>query len=151
MSVTSPGPCATSDISIEFKIRSKFECYSLKLAQLITKKCCTCQNSYTVVTCKILLWSVEYILNQNTSNFGLIPNSIEISLVGRRQMWVTSSCHSDQDGWKMQSPLIPWQFSNVRTGELECWTERMCWNILLTYPCDWSLVCLIFSLTIFRG
>ena len=33
--------------------------------------------------CKISLWSVEYILNQSTSIFCLISNSIEISLVGR--------------------------------------------------------------------
>ena len=33
--------------------------------------------------CKILLWSVEYILNQSSSNFGLISNSTKISLVRR--------------------------------------------------------------------
>ena len=33
--------------------------------------------------CKILLWSVEYILNQITTNFGRISNLIEISFVGR--------------------------------------------------------------------
>ena len=33
--------------------------------------------------CKILLWSVEYILNQSTANFGQISNSIEIALMGR--------------------------------------------------------------------
>ena len=33
--------------------------------------------------CKVSLWSVEYILNQSTANFGRISNSIEISLVGR--------------------------------------------------------------------
>ena len=33
--------------------------------------------------CKILLWSVEYILNQSTANFGQISNLIEIVLVGR--------------------------------------------------------------------
>ena len=32
---------------------------------------------------KISLWSVEYILNQSTSNICLISNSIEISLAGR--------------------------------------------------------------------
>ena len=32
--------------------------------------------------CKILLWLVEYILNQSTANFGRISNSIEIALVG---------------------------------------------------------------------
>ena len=29
------------------------------------------------------LWSVEYILNKSTSNFVLISNSIDISLVGQ--------------------------------------------------------------------
>ena len=33
--------------------------------------------------CKILLWSVEYILNQSTANYGRIFNSMEISLVGQ--------------------------------------------------------------------
>ena len=33
--------------------------------------------------CKILLWSVEDILNQSTASFGRIANSIQISLVGR--------------------------------------------------------------------
>ena len=32
---------------------------------------------------KISLWSVDYIFNQSTPNFGLISNSIEISLVGQ--------------------------------------------------------------------
>ena len=32
---------------------------------------------------KMLLWSVKYILNQRTSNFGLISNLTEISLVGQ--------------------------------------------------------------------
>ena len=32
---------------------------------------------------KIALWSVEYISNQSTENFGRISNSIEIALVGR--------------------------------------------------------------------
>ena len=47
-------------------------------------KSCTRQDSITVVTCaKFRLWSVEYVLIQNTANFGRISNSIEISLVGR--------------------------------------------------------------------
>ena len=32
---------------------------------------------------KILLWSVEYIINQSTANCGRISNLIEISLVGQ--------------------------------------------------------------------
>ena len=31
----------------------------------------------------ILLWSVVYIFNQSTTNFGRISNSIEMPLVGR--------------------------------------------------------------------
>ena len=42
--------------------------------------------------CKILLWSVEHILNQNTGNFGRISNLIEVSLVECGQA-STSSCH----------------------------------------------------------
>ena len=33
--------------------------------------------------CKISLWLDEHILNQSTSNFGLVSKWIEISLVGR--------------------------------------------------------------------
>ena len=33
--------------------------------------------------CKILLWSVEYVLNQSSAKFGRISNSIEISPLGR--------------------------------------------------------------------
>ena len=33
--------------------------------------------------CIILLWLVEYVLNQSTAYFGRISNSIEIPLVGR--------------------------------------------------------------------
>ena len=33
--------------------------------------------------CKVLLWLVEYILNQSTANLSRISNSIEISFVGR--------------------------------------------------------------------
>ena len=69
-----------------FGLNSKFnknlECSSLEYGQPITTKFCTCHNIYPVVTCKISLWSAEYILNQSTSNFGVISNSIEISLMG---------------------------------------------------------------------
>ena len=33
--------------------------------------------------CKLSLWSVKYVLIESTANFGRIPNSIEISSVGR--------------------------------------------------------------------
>ena len=48
-------------------------------------KSCTRHDSDTVATdvCNISLWSVEYILNHSTSNFDLISNSIEMTLVGR--------------------------------------------------------------------
>ena len=39
--------------------------------------------SWQLHYCDISLWSVEYILNQSTANFGQILNLIEISLVGR--------------------------------------------------------------------
>ena len=41
---------------------------------------------------QIFLWSVEYILNQGTVNFGWISNLIEVSLVGCGQA-STLSCH----------------------------------------------------------
>ena len=71
------GASSTKGISIKFAIRSKLiwsTCSSLKYAQPITNKFCTCHDM-----CKILLWSVEYILYQSTANFGRISNSIEIS------------------------------------------------------------------------
>ena len=48
--------------------------------------------------CRISLWSVEYILNQSTTNFGRISYSIEIPSVGRSP---GLSHHShDHDRWR---------------------------------------------------
>ena len=43
----------------------------------------TSRQLYCRDVCKISSWLVEYILNYSTANFGRIPNSIEISFVGR--------------------------------------------------------------------
>ena len=64
------------------KFNKNLECFSLKYAQPMTKKFCTCHNSYTLKTCAAFLcyWSsifqtrARQILNE-------IFNSIEISLV----------------------------------------------------------------------
>ena len=84
------------------------------------------------------MWLVEHILNQRTSNFGLILNLIEISLVG----WVHGP-------WKvlpiqrgqLKSSLflrnvlgeciyfITWQISTCRGERL--WNIWNCWSIVL--------------------
>ena len=43
----------------------------------------TSRQLHCRAVCKILLWSIEYIFNQNTATFGRFSKSIEISLVGR--------------------------------------------------------------------
>ena len=52
------------------------------ISECLVNKC----GSWLTLSCrdvsKISLWSVEYILNQSTSTFGVISNSIEISLGG---------------------------------------------------------------------
>ena len=79
------GARPTNSILIEFEIRSKYGVFYFKICPTnrITKKFCTRHDSYCRDMCKISLWSVEYILNQNTANFGRISNLIIISLVGR--------------------------------------------------------------------
>ena len=78
-----PGARPTNDISIEFEILPKytvfwFQMYSTDHNKILhTSRQCNCRD-----VCKISLWSVEYILNQSTANFGRISNWIEISLVG---------------------------------------------------------------------
>ena len=47
--------------------------------------------------CKISLWSVEYILNQSTTNFGWVSNSIEISLLGLAPEEVIQNGLQDKD------------------------------------------------------
>ena len=58
------------------KLDQNLECCSLRYSHPITTKFCTHH------VCKISLWLVEYILSQSPLNFGVILNSIEISLVG---------------------------------------------------------------------
>ena len=86
------GARPTNGISIELEFYKNFESSSLKYAEPITTEFCTRHGNFTVVVCKILWWSVEYILNQSTANFGRISNSIEISLVGRAQGHEFESC-----------------------------------------------------------
>ena len=50
--------------------------------------------------CKILLWSVQYILNQSTGNFGRISNSIEISLEA-------AGAWASYDGIKIRTDIWP--------------------------------------------
>ena len=79
-----PGARPTNDILIKFEICPKF-------GVLLFKIYLTDHNQILYMSrqwhcrgmCKILLWSVECILNQSTAYFGRISNSIEISLVGR--------------------------------------------------------------------
>ena len=77
------GPCPTNDISIKFKIIPKFEVLWFKPystdhnENLHTSRQCNCRDM-----CKILLWSVEQILNYSPPNFDQISNSIQIALVG---------------------------------------------------------------------
>ena len=70
-----------------FQSNSKFnqhlECSSLKYSQPVTKFLHTSRQLHCREVCKISLWSVEYISNKSTANFGGISISIEIKLVGR--------------------------------------------------------------------
>ena len=68
------GTRPTNGIAIEF------EYSSLQYAQSITKT--------------ISLWSVEHNSNQSTANFGRIPNSIEMSLVGRAPRLDSTHTHT---------------------------------------------------------
>ena len=70
------------------KLDQNFESSSLKYTEPITKKILhTSRQLHCRDVCKIPMWSVEYILNQNTAYFGRISNSIEISSVGRVPGW----------------------------------------------------------------
>ena len=70
-----------------FRLNSKFDenskHSSVKYTRPITTIFCTRHDSVIVVTCKISLWSVEYIRNYSILNVHRISNSIEICLVGR--------------------------------------------------------------------
>ena len=64
------GTHSTNDISIKWKIQSKFlvlwfkECWTDHNGILHKSPQCYCRDVY-----KILLWSVEYIMNYRTTNF----------------------------------------------------------------------------------
>ena len=80
--MASPGNHPTKDISIEFKIRSKFAVLWFKMCSvdhneiLHKSRQCFCRNK-----CKILLWSAECITNKkNHYKIFLNLNSIEISV-----------------------------------------------------------------------
>ena len=90
-----PGARPTNDVSIEFKIQWNFVMvlfitYSADHNEILhTSRQIHCRD-----VCKIPLWLAEYILNQSTAYFGLISNSIEISLVGRAPvMQKAFPCH----------------------------------------------------------
>ena len=79
-----PGARPTNDISIEFEIRPK--CAGLWFKIFVTDHneiLHTSRQLHCRDVCKILLWSVVYILNWSIPNFDWILNAIEISLVGR--------------------------------------------------------------------
>ena len=84
------GARPTNDISIEFEILPKFaglwfKMHSANHNEMLHKS----RQLHCRDVCNISLWSVMYILNWTTPNFGRISNSIEISLVGRAPGQVT--------------------------------------------------------------
>ena len=73
----------TNDISIEFEIRPNFVVLWFKMHSTDDNEILHTSRQYNCRdVCKILLWSVMYILKKSAPNFDLISNSIEISLVG---------------------------------------------------------------------
>ena len=93
-----PGAHPTNEISIEFVIRPKFavlwfEMYSTNHNEMMhTSQQCNCHD-----LCKISLWSVKYILNYSTPNFGQISNSTKISLVGWAPALIASGLHLQRE------------------------------------------------------
>ena len=88
-----PGARPTSVISIEFEIEWNFVIllfiiYSTDHNEILH----TSRHYYCCDVCKILLWSVDHILNQGTVNLDRISNSIEIMFVGQAPEW---QCNSD--------------------------------------------------------
>ena len=72
----------------------------------VTSRQCNCRD-----VCKISLWSVKYILNQSTANFGQISNSIEISLVGQAPGQCDGETNSATRSWTdtiltLQDPFL---------------------------------------------
>ena len=71
-----PGARPTDGISIKFKIVTKFEVLQFKICSTNHNEILHTSQQYNCHdVCKILLWSVVYILNQSTANFGRITVS----------------------------------------------------------------------------
>ena len=78
------GAHPTNDISIESEILPKFGVFWFKMSFTDHNEILhMSQQLHCCDVCKILLWSVEYILSQITAKFCRISYSIEILLVGR--------------------------------------------------------------------
>ena len=79
-----PGTRPTKGNSIEFEIRSNFGVLWFDICSTERNEILhTSRQLYCRDVCKISLWSAKYVLIESAANFGLISNSIEISLVGR--------------------------------------------------------------------
>ena len=80
----SPGARPTDGILVEFEIRSGFRvlwfevCLADRRGTLHMSRQLHCRG-----VCKILWWSVGYILGRSAADFDRVSNSIEVSLVGR--------------------------------------------------------------------
>ena len=79
---TGPCVCPTKEIPIEFQIRLEYICLYLPSHVSDHKKFCTFQDSCLGMY-KISLWLVQFSLDYSEDKFHRIPNSIELSLVGR--------------------------------------------------------------------
>ena len=109
------GARPTNNISIEFEIRSKFGVLYFKIYLTDHNDILHKSRQYNCRdVSKISVWSMGYILNQNTANFGRISNSIEISLIGtgakstsnRRQS--KSLCYMGSFPWELCQPCYLW-------------------------------------------
>ena len=79
-----PGARPTSNISIEFESRPKFEVLWVKMYSADHNEILFMSRQFHCCdVCKISLRSVWHILNYSTLNVDRISNSIEILLVGR--------------------------------------------------------------------
>ena len=87
---------------------------------------CNCRD-----LCKFSLWSVKYILNQGTANFGQISSSIKISSVGRPPglKWKLSLVGSETHmiyGHECQNPKVSEILIKIQNFAL----EKCIWNII---------------------
>ena len=93
----------TNLISIKLKIWSKFTVLWFKIWStdhneiLHTSRQCYCGD-----LCKLLLWSVEYIMNKSMTKLHWIWNLMEISLVGRIHGRPGGSCYMQQNFIKQE-------------------------------------------------